>query len=157
MKLTFDEVKDIYKKNNYVFFEDGKYNLNLFAIRTNEKIANKFDDFVCIAYKDENNNKIVKIYEATTDPGTYYLNNPMNVNGTAILKPGQYRKSHIIGLHQNKYEALVQRGNLTLYRDNNKDNILDFNENNTITGKDFGINIHRATANEGGQSTQVDK
>ena len=35
-------------------------------------------------------------FEATTDPGDNWMDNPMvREKGTAILKPGQYRGSHI--------------------------------------------------------------
>lgn len=34
------------------------------------------------------------IYPCTTDPGTYFLNHPMNKSGTALLKHGQYEKGY---------------------------------------------------------------
>ncbi len=72
------------------------------------------------------------------------------------LKPGQYRGSHIIRKHQGRYEALGQQNPMTVYRDNNRDNNYDLNDNNTQTGL-FGINIHRATKYAGKKSSQVDK
>ena len=49
----------------------------------------------------------------------------MNYKGVAILKPGQYKKSHKIGKHQGKYEALCQQNPVTVYRDKSrKDQIL---------------------------------
>lgn len=155
--FNYDYVKSVYEKMQYVFFDSGKFNLNIFAIRSNNKVANKFDDFVCVAYKDEIGKKTVKVYNATTDPGTYYLENPLNVEGTAIVVPGQYLKSHTLGLHKGKYEALVQRGIIKVYRDNNKDNILDCDPLTIRSGSGYGINIHRATANKGGKSTLVDR
>ena len=80
----------------------------------------------------------------------------MNKDGVAILVPGQYRSSHTIGLHQGKYEALRQKSPLKVYRDNNKDGVYDFLEENIKEGI-YGINIHRATSSEGGKSTQIDK
>jgi hypothetical protein len=48
-----------------------------------------------------------------------------------------------VSLHNGKYEALCQRlGNVTVYRDNNKDTTYD--EKVTETGY-FGINIHRSS------------
>ena len=80
----------------------------------------------------------------------------MNKNGVAILKPGQYRGSHRVGLHQGKYEALTQAKPLKVYRDNNRDDKYDLIESNVHEGI-YGINIHRATKWEGKKSTQIDK
>ncbi len=52
--------------------------------------------------------------------------------------------------------ALGQKKDVTVYRDNDRDNNYDLNESKTDTGI-FGINIHRATAKTGGKSTRVDK
>ena len=82
--------------------------------------------------------------------------NLLNKDGVAILKPGQYRGSHKIGLHQNKYEALRQQRAVKVYRDKNKDGKYDLNEANVREGI-YGINIHRATKWEGKKSTQIDK
>ena len=68
----------------------------------------------------------------------------MNSKGVAILKPGQYLKSHKLRLHGGKYLALGQQNPLTVYRDNNRDDNYDLNESKTDTGL-FGINIHRAS------------
>ena len=50
--------------------------------------------------------------------------------------------------YSNRYDALCQRGEVKVWRDNNKDNILDW-EGETDTGY-FGINIHRA-----GKASQI--
>ena len=47
----------------------------------------------------------------------------------------------ILGYHKGQYEALIQRGLVQVYRDNNRDNILDFA---SIQEGIFGINIHKA-------------
>ena len=51
----------------------------------------------------------------------------------------------LIHIEKNKkgHEALCQRGKVKVWRDNNKDNILDW-EGEIDTGENFGINIHRA-------------
>ena len=68
----------------------------------------------------------------------------MNPKGTAILVPNQYRGVYKIDKHQNRYEALCQRnGEVEVYRDDNKDQILDFNDVTKEWGY-FGINIHRS-------------
>ena len=153
--ITVKALKDVYDKKGYVFFTNGDYNLNIFGIRAYPGTVNKFDDLVGIAYK-VNDGWVVKGFAATTDPGLYWLNNLMNVNGTAILKEGQYRGGWAIGMHKGQYKALVQHKPITVYRDRNKDNKHDFNENSLDTGM-FGVNIHRATPIAGNTSTQVDK
>ena len=68
----------------------------------------------------------------------------MNVNGTAIVVPGQYRSAYKRGTHYT-YEALVQRGKnpIKIYRDRDKDEILDMDPDTIIEGH-FGIIIHKA-------------
>jgi lysozyme family protein len=60
-------------------------------------------------------------WTCTTQPGFYYTEHPLNPEkGAANIKPGQYTAWRV-GLHRGQYEALVQRGKLTLTRDKNKD------------------------------------
>ena len=152
--ITLDKVVAAYKKCNYAFFENGDYNLNIFSVRNiTDRDSNKFNDVLCVCYK-VGNEWILKKYDCTTDPGLTYRKAPCNKNGTAILVPGQYRGCWHIGLHQGKYRALVQYKPVKVYRDNNKDSKLDFDEKTIETGM-FGINIHRATANKGGKSSEV--
>ena len=150
--ITPENIKKIFQQKNYVLFENDvkNYNVNIFGIRTADMIPNTFNDFVCLMWKYQGN-WITKIYTATTDPGTYYLEHPMNAGGTFILCPGQYRSSHQIGTHIN-YTALVQRGMLRGYRDNDKDNVFDLDPKTITEGNNYGVNIHHA----GTWSTQVD-
>ena len=80
----------------------------------------------------------------------------MNKAGVAILKPGQYRSSHKLRLHQGKYLALGQQKPVKVYRDQNEDNTYDLNEDSVQEGI-FGINIHRATGKSGSKSIRVDR
>jgi hypothetical protein len=153
-QLAIDIIKSVMLKKNYAFFENGKYNLNLIGIRTNNKIPNNFDDWIVAIYKDDSDKWVIKKWEATTDAGTYWLLNPMNTKGTALLVPNQYRKGWRIGLHKGQYKALVQNKPVQVYRDSDKDLILDY-ENTTIDTGIFGINIHRS--NPSRPSTKVEK
>ena len=84
-------------------------------------------------------------YSITTDPGKYWLENPINPKGTAILVPGQYPGTWKLGKHQGKYEALVQRKPVKVWRDNNKDSIIDYPYAHAEVSEGyFGINIHRS-------------
>jgi len=84
------------------------------------------------------------LYEITTDPGEYWLKNPQNADGTAILPNGQYRSSWQLGKHQGKYEALVQRKPVPVWRDNSKDGKIDYAELESPNSGFYGINIHRS-------------
>jgi len=98
----------------------------------------------------------IKIYPNTTNPGVYWLNNPMNKLGTAVLKPGQWVDCWSLGFHQQKsdHKALVQTGKVTVYRDSNKDDLYQLNESKVDSGL-FGINIHGAS--KSGSTLKVSK
>lgn len=154
MKFNLEQIKKVLKDKNYAFFDKNKsYNLNIIGIRSSNDIANNFDDWLYLIYRDDNLEIQIHEFAITTDPGAYWLKNPMNINGTAILTPGQYKGSHAIGLHQGKYEALKQKAPVRVWRDNTRDAVLD-KEGKTYEGI-FGINIHRSNAN--GASNIVEK
>lgn len=145
----------------YKVFEEGDYNLNLFGIRAKESKAGTFDDRLLVSYK-KLGSWVSHVFSITTDPGLFWLENPMNKIATAILKEGQYEAAWKLGLHKGRYPALVQCKPVTVYRDSNRDGILDFGTNkvnNEVNNKVnleklneyriqetglFGINIHRA-------------
>lgn len=152
--LTVDQLIDALKKKGYVvFMNDSKdFNINYVGVRSNTRVSNKFDDMFYIFWKHQGKWNIVA-HTGTTDPGTYYLETPINVEGTGILKPGQYRGAWKKGLHRGKYEGLVQRKPVTLLRDDNKDNVLDFDTDKEEIGF-FGVNHHKTGSRI---STQVDR
>lgn len=135
-------IKTIAKQNNYVVYT-RPYQLNIWGFRTNQNIPNRFDDEIHVFYKTGAIKWEYHIFKATTDPGTYWLNNPMQPQGTAILASGQYRNAYQLGLHRGEYMALVQVKKVTVIRDYNRNARLDFFNGVKSTGL-FGINIHRA-------------
>lgn len=135
-------VKQLESLNFKVFTKP--FELNIVGERKDSTNANSFDDKLFVFWKNDNNNWDGKEYSITTDPGTYWLKNPMNVSGTAILKAGQYINSHKLGYHKGQYKALVQSNPLTVFRDYDRNAILDFNNGKEQTGL-FGINIHKAS------------
>ena len=158
MCYTREQIEAAVKAKGYKWFEGGDYNLNIVGVRnsdTNGVVTNKFDDMITLTYEVGG---VLKYHEfdATTDPGAHWEKNLLSKDGVAILVPNQYRGSHTLGLHQGKYEALRQKKPLKVYRDNDKDGVYDFIEENVHEGI-YGINIHRATSREGGKSVQVDK
>jgi len=160
MRYTKEQIETVVKSKGYKWFTSNNYDVNIVGVRngdTNGEVTNKFDDHLTISYRDNNGNWNFHCFEATTDPGSHWTEKQLlNENGVAILKEGQYRGSHKIGLHQGKYEALRQKKPLKVYRDKNMDVCYDFIEENVHEGI-YGINIHRATARKGGKSVQVDK
>ena len=155
---TRQQIESTVKAKGYKWFENGDYNLNIVGVRNGEtgnEVTNKFDDFVTLSYK-VNEEWNYHCFDATTDPGKHWVENIMREEGVAILKENQYRGSHKIGLHQGKYEALRQQKPVQVYRDNDLDGNYDLLEENIQEGI-FGINIHRATKWEGKKSTQIDK
>lgn len=142
------------KSKNFVVYEQP-YKLNIVGLRSNTTVPNSFDDFIFTFFKNKDNQWEGYESPATTDTGTYWLNNPMSSKGSALLKEGQYKDVYAIDLHRGKYKAVTQRlGNVTVYRDYNRDAVLDFNNGREETGM-FGINIHRA--NSTGTTKTVDK
>ena len=154
MSYTKEQIETAVKSKGYVWFEDTAnkgYDVNIVGIRntaTGEKVTNAFDDYLTISYK-ENGQWKFHIWPATTDPGKKGVMEYHNKDGVARLVEGQYRGSHIIRLHQGKYEALGQDKPVKVYRDANKDMTYDENK---ITEGVYGINIHKA----GADSTYVE-
>jgi hypothetical protein len=142
-KTSLQSILNALAKKSYVIYSKP-YQLNIVGVRAPYTQSNSFDDSINVFYKDSFGNWQFKSNSATTDPGTFYLNKPIHDSGTAIVVPGQYINSHQIGLHRSSYTALVQRGPLKIILDANRDNILDFDSRNVITGSSFGINIHKA-------------
>ena len=158
---TREQITKTVEDNGYKYFHDTNnkgYDVNIVGIRNSEtagKVTNAFDDHITISYKVDGEWQFY-CFPCTTDPGTHWVENVLSKKGVAVLKPGQYRGSHKLRLHAGKYLALGQKKDVTVYRDNNRDDKYDLDENNTQTGV-FGINIHRATGRASKTSTRVDK
>ena len=158
---TREQIETTVKAKGYKWFEDNSnkgYDVNIVGVRnseTNGRVTNAFDDCMTISYKVEGEWKF-HCFPCTTDPGTHWVENILNDRGVAILKPGQYRGSHKLRLHQGKYLALGQKKPMKIYRDANLDGKYDLIEE-SVREELIGINIHRATSRAGGKSSRVDK
>ena len=119
-------------------------------------VAGKNTTFALEQYNVVAGKETLRIFSNTTNPGVYWLNNPMSKLGTAVLKPNQWVDCWSLGYHQQKtdHRALVQTGKVTVYRDNNKDNLYQLDDTKTETGL-FGINIHGS--NKSGSSVKIGK
>jgi hypothetical protein len=129
----------------YEIFTNDKhsYNINIVGWRNVDAEENMFDDIISLfwihkGFWEERH------YPATTLPGTPWLLNPSEPDGTAILAPGQYKGAYVMGLHRG-YPALVQVKPVKVYRDNDRDSQIDAYSGTIETGL-FGINIHKAGA-----------
>lgn len=120
------------------------YKLNIVGIRHPSTAPNRFDDLITVFFRDRDSKWVFYVFPATTDPGTYWLLNPIAPKGTAILAEGQYRDAYRIDRHRGKYYALCQRlKEVTVLRDYDRNAILDFVSARLDRGW-HGINIHRA-------------
>jgi len=159
---TREQIMQVVEGKGYKYFHDinnKSYDVNIIGIRnskTNGRVTNAFDDLMTIAYKNADGEWMYHEFPCTTDPGTHWVENILNPDGVAILKPGQYRGSHKLRLHQGKYLALGQKKPVKVYRDANLDGKYDLIEESVKEGI-YGINIHRATSRSGGKSTRIDK
>ena len=161
MKYTREQIQQTVEDKGYKYFHDNLnkgYDVNIIGVRnskTKGRVTNAFDDTLTISYKIDGEWQYHE-FNCTTDPGSHWVENLLNEKGVAILKPNQYRGSHKLDFHQGRYLALRQKSDVTVYRDNDRDNNYDLNESKIDTGV-FGINIHRATGRSGGKSIRVDK
>jgi hypothetical protein len=147
MKYSKELIEKAVKAKGYKWFEDISnkgYDVNIVGIRnsdTGDKVTNLFDDTITISYKIDGVWQFHQ-WDATTEPGKKGMLQGKAKGGVAFMVPGQYRRSHAIGLHQGKYRALRQVGNIKLYRDGDRDLVFD---KDTITEcSNCGINIHKA-------------
>ena len=142
-------VLEVMKSKGYKTFEaETPFDLNIFGIRSTNTLPNRFDDVVGVVYRDPLLEWKIEVFQATTDPGLYWLEgyDSSRVTGTAILCPGQYRGVYKLAKHRGAYTALCQRnGTVKVWRDSNRDDVLDFDAGVAFDGY-YGINIHRASA-----------
>lgn len=147
--VNIDQLRKIAKRNDFIIFNNGNYNLNIWGIRCDTKDTSTFNDLLLVFYKAStlhpkiNGKWVFDWYSITTDPSDLNLIKPINSNGCAILKEGQYISAFKVGKHKNDYPALVQVKPLPLFRDNTKTGKLNISDK--FKYEMAGINIHRAS------------
>jgi hypothetical protein len=155
-QLTLEELREVVLKKNYRFFQAGQFNMNIIGIRSNNSKSNSFDDYLYIAYRNENSVWVLKCFNRfTTDPGKPWLLKPMDKDGTAVLVPGQYMNVYQVGVHgrthaSGGYQALEQIRSMAYVRDNNKDSVIDrklYSDPSKIFWANLKTNLHRASKN----------
>lgn len=139
--IGLQDVIKVLNKKGYALFEGDKkpFNLNYIGIRD---MGGQWNDQFVLMWKYKGNWSFYT-WMGTTDPGAYYLKNPMNVKGTAIMAEGQHRGLYKLGRHRGRYDALVQASKVKVYRDGDRDSKPELNSLKVYEGF-FGINSHRA-------------
>lgn len=144
--ITQKILEEAMGRKGFAYFtkSDKPYNLNLVAIRhADERVTNKFDDVYTVSWFWQGK-WYWHAWAATTDPGHYYARKALlNPAGVAILPPGQYRGAWQLGTHRGSYRALIQRKAVPVFRDKNKDEVMDMDPATIDVGW-HGINHHRA-------------
>jgi len=144
MNLTKENIEKVFEDKGYRFFT-SPLSINVFGIRC-QTGTDLFDDLICVAWYDKDNEFQLKTFEATTDPGQHWLKNPMRKAGCAIMVEGQYRGAYAIGRHGRSnggkgYKAGRQQKAIPVYRDSNKDSNHDLDPSTIEDGIHY-TNIH---------------
>lgn len=160
--ITISRLLALYEANSFRVNtqKDKQFNLNIGAIRSKSRTSDKYDDYMFVFRKCDKpanhtvnkpdwqrvyqNGYSLDIFTCTTNPGTPNMLNPINPKGAGIIVEGQYKDVYIKGLHKG-YPALTQFGTFKVYRDKNKDSILDYDPLTIENAKNTGFNIHRAS------------
>lgn len=151
IKPSIDKLLNVLKEKGYKVYNTPniEWNLNIVGIRNKSLIPNKFDDTL-VVFHNFLGDWYISYYPITTDPSVYYLKNPVNKKGTAILLEGQYKGKYMIRKHNNSYYALCQGQDeihkVSVYRDNNQNGTLELTPQTIETGL-YGINIHKGPKN----------
>ena len=154
--LNRQDIKRRLDELGFLLFEDDSkpFNINLIGIRSEDATPNVFNDRFIAMWKYDGFWTEMNL-KCTTEAGLYYLNNPLNNKGTAILKGDQQNRGMWAnGKHQGRYDALVQVKPATVIRDFDRDSEFDYDSGREETGI-FGINGHRS--NESVESLFVNK
>jgi hypothetical protein len=105
----------------------------------NDDAPDKWNDLRVVIGFDGDKPVILGKWQATTEPGAYYTQHPVNEAGAARIEFGQY-SAWKVGMHRGDHEALVQTGGeVTVCRDLDRDMVRTNDKRDTGY---FGINQH---------------
>ena len=147
MELTYDKLKAIVLGKGYKWIDEPLYPM-LVGIRTTLLVPNVYNDVMCVCYVTDKGEKKMFSYTQTTLPGKFWLNNPSRPEGCAVLVPGQYF-AWVKGTHGHTrpHNALVQFGGpVCIVRDNDKDDLAEWEKMPILTNQYIGCNIHASWA-----------
>ena len=142
-KITETVIRNAYAKLGYPFFTRGNFNVNLGIIRSSNRRADEFDDIAYLIFRENGHPQFFKCW-ATADPGRDHLVNPTfpeaQRGGTAIVAEGFYRGLYTMGWYYGT-KALIPVTPMRVYRDKNRDDVLDLDPATIQTGN-FGTLWH---------------
>ena len=129
----------------------NKYDLNLIVCRNvDSDYPNTFKDTLHVIHHNDLYWEEF-IFPCSSTAGEFWLKNTKRRDGTAILKHDhQYLGAYTFGSHKGKYECLVPTRQMTIWRDPNRDSVLDYD---VTEGTSASCQIHKA----GKSSFHVDK
>ena len=153
--MEYQKLKQVLEDKNYVFFDNGDYNLNFIWVRNDYHATNHFTDTLFIAYRVNGEEQVLEL-KCTTKPGLRgSLLNPITVEGvtgTDIIQPGQYRGTwKFIDSYTafSSYPFFMQIKPINYWRDGDKDLEIDHQPgvDNAVErdGKIDGTQWHRMT------------
>lgn len=99
--------------------------------------ANQFNDVRCIFNKE----RCIDVWGATTEPGAWYTDRPLNPLGAFRIAFGYHHAAWQVGIHgeSDPHEALIQCMPVKGYRDYNRDAM---RKGDYLDEGNFGINQH---------------
>jgi hypothetical protein len=145
-KITPRVLRNAYQRLGYPLLEDGR--LNLFGVRALDMVAGTFNDILGIFLVFRGKDTLI-LHPGTVDPGSYYFNNPMNPEGTAVMKFQYVEDMYAQGLHKG-YPALRQVRPAYFYRITKEEWERDGGKEIKLEGKKLThdiifANMHRAS------------
>lgn len=136
-KPTIQKIHEVMRKQGMTVFTDP-FSVTLGGIRTNDNKANTFNDWLFASYWDDKGKLHEVIVPGTVDAGVTARLKPSNPKGTAIIQHGvQHRGVYQLQNprvnpsergHKGK-EAFRQIKPMKLWRDNDRDGVLEFGKN----------------------------
>ena len=143
--LTTKIIKYIEAQKYQIFTREGELNIvyvegmNTDGVLNSDE-PNHFNDVRMVIGFEEGKPIVLGNWQATTEPGYHYTDNPMNPNGAARIAFGQY-VAWQVGIHGNAepHEALVQVDYVKVHRDYNRDMMRTGDD---VFEGNFGINQH---------------
>jgi hypothetical protein len=140
-KFTKEQIVQAMQEKGHEVFT-GENELNIVGVRNLNSNPDQFSETLALFFTKNEVEHFV-LYSITTLPNSYFLKNPVNPKGTAILMEGQYKGWKTYIRDSGQYHALMQPKDVSVYRDNNKDKKVDLDPATVETGY-FEIELHKA-------------
>jgi hypothetical protein len=125
---------------------DNGTHVNLIGIRSAALEPRTYNDWIAAAYCDGVRWNFFP-FPATTDPGTFWQDEPRRVQGTSVLEPGQYPNLWRVGRLRGR-RALRQRGPARVWRGARRQHYLD-TEGVAEAVRQAGIDLFAAGEKDG--------